>query len=138
MISIVVESNTSSGRFRKGSLTMGLAMKCDLAMDNSSTHKHKKVNNRFKKQLGSNNDSSGRSLLPFLYITFTENSPPHYRRVNLEQESGYYFRKKKHSRPLYLAYFIKSSISLKTSVRVGAEDLITFSEPTQSFESIPL
>ena len=73
------ERITSKGRFSRGSLTMGAAIESALSTDNSSTHKHEKVNNRFKKQLRSNNDLLGCALLPFLYITFTENS--------LEQES---------------------------------------------------
>jgi len=55
-ISMKIDRNTSRGRFKKGSLTMDAAIECALTADNYSTHKHEKVKNRFRKQVGSNNN----------------------------------------------------------------------------------
>lgn len=55
-MSMKAERTTSKGRFKKGSLTMDAAIECALTADNYSTHKHEKVKNRFRKQVGSNNN----------------------------------------------------------------------------------
>jgi len=47
-MSIKAERITSRGRFSRGSLTMSTVIESALSTGNYSTHKHKKVKNRFK------------------------------------------------------------------------------------------
>jgi len=47
-MSMKAERNTSRGRFKRGSLTMGVAIECDLSADNYLTHKHEKLRTGLK------------------------------------------------------------------------------------------